>query len=103
MTTEHPTGITSRYRNFTGFWEWLTIGFSILGIVLAVYHIFHFQAFGFMLMDNSYLYLLLLPRWLVRGAVRSRLSGPESDLEEPIHLLLAAASRVSEVPQDAVT
>lgn len=25
---------------------------------------------------------------------------PESDLEEPIHLLLTAASRVAEVPQD---
>lgn len=28
-------------------------------------------------------------------------SDPDSDLEEPIHLLLTAASRVSEVPQDA--
>jgi predicted RNase H-like HicB family nuclease len=27
---------------------------------------------------------------------------PESDLEEPIHLLLTAASRVQEVPQDAI-
>lgn len=27
---------------------------------------------------------------------------PASDLEEPIHLLLTAASRVAEVPQDAV-
>ncbi len=26
---------------------------------------------------------------------------PDSDLEEPIHLVLAAASRVAEVPQDA--
>ncbi len=26
---------------------------------------------------------------------------PDSDLEEPIHLLLTAASRVAEVPQDA--
>jgi predicted RNase H-like HicB family nuclease len=27
---------------------------------------------------------------------------PESDLEEPIHLLLTAASRVQQVPQDAI-
>jgi predicted RNase H-like HicB family nuclease len=29
------------------------------------------------------------------------LTDPEADLEEPIHLLLAAASRVDLVPQDA--
>lgn len=28
---------------------------------------------------------------------------PESDLEEPIHLLVTAASRVAEVPQDAAS
>jgi len=56
---ENGSPIAARYRTLTGFWEWLTIGFSILGIVLAVYHIFYFQAFGFMLMDNSYLYLLM--------------------------------------------
>jgi len=56
---EQESPIAARYRTLTGFWEWLTIGFSILGIVLAVYHIFYFQAFGFMLMDNSYLYLLM--------------------------------------------
>ncbi len=56
---EDGSPIAARYRTLTGFWEWLTIGFSILGIILAVYHIFYFQAFGFMLMDNSYLYLLM--------------------------------------------
>lgn len=30
-----------------------------------------------------------------------RLTDPEADLEEPIHLLLAAASRVDVIPQDA--
>jgi predicted RNase H-like HicB family nuclease len=30
-------------------------------------------------------------------------SDPDSDLEEPIHLLLTAATRVAQVPQDAVT
>lgn len=28
-------------------------------------------------------------------------SDPESDIEEPIHLLLTAASRVAEIPLDA--
>ena len=28
---------------------------------------------------------------------------PESDIEEPIHLLLTAASRVQQVPQDAIS
>ncbi len=32
-----------------------------------------------------------------------RISDPEADLEEPIHLLLTAASRVAHVPQDALT
>jgi hypothetical protein len=30
-------------------------------------------------------------------------SDPEADIEEPIHLLLTAASRVLQVPQAAVT
>ena len=60
MAPEHPiTSIESRYRQLTGFWQWVTIGFSALGIFLAVYHIFYFQGLGFMLMDNSYLYLLM--------------------------------------------
>ena len=29
------------------------------------------------------------------------LTDPEADLEEPVHLLLTAASRVAQVPQDA--
>ena len=29
------------------------------------------------------------------------MTDPDSDLEEPIHLLLTAASRVAHVPQDA--
>jgi len=28
-------------------------------------------------------------------------SDPDSDIEEPVHLLLTAASRVAEIPQDA--
>jgi TRAP transporter 4TM/12TM fusion protein len=60
MAPEHPTpSMESRYRTLTGFWKWVTIGFSTLGILLAVYHIFYFQGLGFMLMDNSYLYLLM--------------------------------------------
>ena len=31
------------------------------------------------------------------------LTDPESDLEEPIYLLLQAASRVAQIPQDALT
>ncbi len=31
------------------------------------------------------------------------LNDPEADLEEPIYLLLRAASRVAQVPQDALT
>lgn len=33
-------------------------------------------------LDNTYLYLLRLPTWLVKGAARSRLSGSEEEQEE---------------------
>jgi TRAP transporter 4TM/12TM fusion protein len=55
---EHDISIESKYRTLNGFWKWVTICFSSLGIVLVVYHIFYFQGFG-MLMDNTYLYLLM--------------------------------------------
>ena len=37
----------------------MTVFFSIAGLALAVFQIFHFQIAGNMLMENSYLYLLL--------------------------------------------
>ena len=56
---EHQNKIEERYRPLPVFWYGLTICFSIAGLLLAVFQVFHFQAFGAMLMENSYLYLLL--------------------------------------------
>jgi TRAP transporter 4TM/12TM fusion protein len=47
-----------RYRTLTGFWKWLTIIFTIIGLGLSIYQIFHIRTFG-MLMGNSYLYILM--------------------------------------------
>lgn len=51
--------MTARYRNLKGPLRWLTFFFSLLGIILAIYQIFHLRLFGLMVMDNSYLYLIL--------------------------------------------
>jgi TRAP transporter 4TM/12TM fusion protein len=51
--------ISSRYRDLTGFWKWVTIAFSVIGLALAIYHIFYFTVNDFMFMENSYLYLLM--------------------------------------------
>lgn len=51
--------ITERYRTIKGPIQWLLTAFSLVGILLAVYQIFHLRLFGFMVMDNSFLYLLL--------------------------------------------
>lgn len=56
---EHKSKIEERYRTLPPFWHWVTICFSIAGLGLAVFQVFHFQFFGAMLMENSYLYLLL--------------------------------------------
>ncbi|MBI5966871.1 MAG: TRAP transporter fused permease subunit [Deltaproteobacteria bacterium] len=48
-----------RYRVLKGFQRWITIIFSLAAIILAVYQIFHLRLFDIMIMDNSYLYLLL--------------------------------------------
>lgn len=51
--------ITERYGTIKGPIQWLLTAFSLVGILLAVYQIFHLRLFGFMVMDNSFLYLLL--------------------------------------------
>lgn len=51
--------IDERYRILKGFQRWITIVFSLTAIILAVYQIFNFRLFDVMVMDNSYLYLLL--------------------------------------------
>jgi len=56
---EHTSKIEGRYRTLPAFWHWVTICFSIAGLALAVFEVFHFRAFDTMLMENSYLYLLL--------------------------------------------
>lgn len=56
---EHKSKIEERYRTLPPFWHWVTVCFSFAGIALAVFQIFHFSIAGAMLMDNSYLYLLL--------------------------------------------
>ena len=56
---EEKSAISSRYRTLPDFWQWVTIGLSSIGLSVAVFQVFHFQIFGKMLMENSYLYLLL--------------------------------------------
>ncbi len=53
------SAISSRYRELTGFWKWVSIAFSCFGLALAIYHIFYFTINEFMFMENSYLYLLM--------------------------------------------
>ena len=56
---EHKVSIEERYRTLPPFWYWVTVCFSIAGLGLAVFQVFHFSIAGAMLMENSYLYLLL--------------------------------------------
>lgn len=53
------TAIQVRYRILKGPVRWITTLFTILGILLAIYLIFHLRLFGIMIMENSYSYLLL--------------------------------------------
>ncbi len=58
MTTQ-VSPLVERYRTLAGFWRWIIIAFSILGIVLAVTYIFNLRLFGIMIFEHSYFYLLL--------------------------------------------
>jgi TRAP transporter 4TM/12TM fusion protein len=53
------TTIHRRYRILKGPVRWTTTLFTILGILLAIYQIFHLRFCGIMVMENSYSYLLL--------------------------------------------
>jgi len=56
---EQKSQIEARYRTLPDFWKWVTIALSFIGLSLAIFQVFHFQIFGKMLMENSYLYLLI--------------------------------------------
>lgn len=58
MTTQ-VSSLVERYRPLAGFWRWLIIVFSLLGIILTVSYIFNLRPFGFMLFEHSYFYALL--------------------------------------------
>ncbi len=47
-----------RYRTLTGLLRWIFIGFSLCGILVAVYQLFHFEFLG-ILVGDAYYYLLI--------------------------------------------
>lgn len=51
--------LASRYRILKGPFWWVTFSLSLTAIILSIYQIYHLRLFGVMIMDNSYLYLLL--------------------------------------------
>jgi len=56
---EKKIALGERHRTLTGFWRWLTIIFSVIGLFLVVYQVFSFRAFGLLIMQNAYFYLLM--------------------------------------------
>jgi len=54
---EGPLG--ERYRTLAGFWRWVVVAFSILGIMLVVGYVFNLRPFGIMLLVHCYFYGLL--------------------------------------------
>lgn len=59
LTSDQPDFLVTRYRNLKGPLRWITITSSCIAIILAIYQIYHLRLWGIMIMDNSYLYLLL--------------------------------------------
>ncbi len=60
MEADNPTPLMeTRYRNLKGSPRCIATVFSLIAIFLAVYQIFHLRVFDLMVMENSYLYLLL--------------------------------------------
>lgn len=75
---EKKSRIEARYRDLPAFWQWITIVFSFLGLFLAIFQVFHFQISGMMLMENSYLYLLMsFYLSMVFLLFPSKIKGPE--------------------------
>jgi len=56
---EQKSRIEARHRDLPGFWRWVTIVFSVLGLGFAVYQIFSLRIFGILIMENSYFYILM--------------------------------------------
>jgi TRAP transporter 4TM/12TM fusion protein len=82
MSQEKPgqTGsiIEERYRKVKGPLRGVMISLSLLGILFAIYQIFHFRFYGLMVMDNSFLYLLLafyLPQTFLLFPWKKKASG----------------------------
>jgi TRAP transporter 4TM/12TM fusion protein len=56
---ERKSTLHERYRRLPPFWQAVTIIFSFLGLFLGIYQIFHLRIFSLLIMENSYLYLLI--------------------------------------------
>jgi TRAP transporter 4TM/12TM fusion protein len=70
--------IEKRYRTLPDPLRWMMTAFSLAGILLAVYQIFHFRFHGIMVMDNSFLYLLLalyLPQTFLLFSAKKNAAG----------------------------
>jgi len=61
MTSSNPpekAPSPGRYRTLTGLLRWIFIGFSLCGILVAIYQLFHFEFLG-VLVGDAYYYLLI--------------------------------------------
>jgi TRAP-type uncharacterized transport system fused permease subunit len=65
-----------RYRTLTGLLRWIFVIFSALGILIAIYQLFHFEFLGVMTGD-AYYYLLIalfLPLFFLIAPRRKKLT-----------------------------
>jgi TRAP transporter 4TM/12TM fusion protein len=58
VNTSEKTPSVNRYRTLSGPLQWIFIGFSLSGILLAIYQLFHFEFLG-VLVGDAYYYLLI--------------------------------------------
>ncbi len=76
-----PVQVQGRHRELKGIPRGINVVFSSAAILLAVYYIFHFRIGGIMIMDNSYLYLLMalfIPQAFLLFPPRKGAFGPVS-------------------------
>ena len=80
-----------RYRTLSGPLRWIFISFSLVGIFVAIYYLFHFEFLGVMVGD-AYFYLLIalfLPLFFLIAPMRKKLVKERVPLYDVLFALLS--------------
>ena len=101
--SEHSPILPRKYRRPTKLWRLVSLGFPTAAVVLAFIYLFNYRPFGIMVVDVTYLYLLLaafLPLCFLWTPISSKASKDRVPWYDAVLMLLSVITPVYFVTQE---